>query len=243
MEENLAAAKIQALQRGRQSRVQVAKIKKEQELAATKIQALHRGRQGRFAATKKKEETPLFMRPHTYSCTEFTVIRTRLEVLRQKPATYTWNDFVGDVELEIHETRGADGAALDESTEGWLTYSTGKSPDVFANNFTEKLFNTLREYDLALKHALHLRAEHEAIEAARPPPPKVEIKLDENGEEIAPPPKSKKQLREEAERKKEDTARLKTLLEAEHRVACFDIKVRNVQGLHSLRINHTVAPS
>lgn len=257
MDESTAATKIQALQRGRQSRAEVAQLKKQQQDAATKIQALHRGRLGRVAAARAKDETPIFTRPHTYSCDEFTVIKTRFDLVRAKDESYGWANFVADVQGELIDVygsarsfgdpAGAASATAEAATtaavgrggsESWLSYSTTKNPETFANNLTEKVFVTLREFDVARKHALHLRAEHEAIEAARPPPPKVEPKFDENGDEIPPPPKSKKQLREEAELKKQDTARLKTLLEAEHAVACLELKVKNVAQLHSIRVNH-----
>mmetsp|Transcript_15845 Transcript_15845/g.45765 ORF Transcript_15845/g.45765 Transcript_15845/m.45765 type:complete len:833 (-) Transcript_15845:206-2704(-) len=54
-DERIAATKLQAAQRGRQTRHAVAKMKAEEDAAATKLQAAQRGRQTRQAVAKMKD--------------------------------------------------------------------------------------------------------------------------------------------------------------------------------------------
>jgi hypothetical protein len=51
-----AALKIQAMHRGKQTRMELRKEREEQEAAALKIQAMHRGKQTRMELRKEREE-------------------------------------------------------------------------------------------------------------------------------------------------------------------------------------------
>jgi hypothetical protein len=55
-EQEAAALKIQAMHRGKQTRMELRKEREEQEAAALKIQAMHRGKQTRMELRKEREE-------------------------------------------------------------------------------------------------------------------------------------------------------------------------------------------
>ena len=227
--EDSAAAKIQALQRGKTARLEVEKKKKEETEAARRIQALQRGRRDRQAVEQRRKELQLFIEPHTFSCPDYTVVQLQPNALRKKQRP--WTEFVVNLEAEA-------GRPIDIDS---LYYSTSTLPTSFANRLTQTSFETLMQHDKAAAEAKRLREEHEAIEAAKPPPPPPPpVQYDEDGNEIPPPPKPRRQLREEAEQRKQDRERLQKVLEAEHKVACLAQKLPNMFLLHSIRIGFQV---
>jgi hypothetical protein len=188
----------------------------------------------------------IFQRPFTQVCQSSVSLKLNLELLRQAQQAPdvneagetpeglrlpTWESFAGLLQTEL-------ALVLPERKPDLcnVLYSTNAAPETFGNALNEKAFALLKDHDATKAQAQALRAEHEAIEAAKPPPVVVEKRYDENGEELPEKPKSKRQLREEAEQKKKDTERLRKVLETEHRFECLAIKLRNVFQLHSIRV-------
>lgn len=172
----------------------------------------------------------MFSRPHVRAANGEVDIAVSLAELRQLSS---YEALLQALEAEIAEVYGARFALLKD--EGIL-YSLRNSSTQFGNELNRRLFDLLRRFDATHATGIQLRAEHEAIEASRPPPKVHEPKFDENGEEIPPPPKSKKAQREEAEQKKQDAERLKKVLQTEHSAACDAVKLANLFEVHSLRI-------
>ena len=225
-----AAVKIQALQRGaiaRRKAQEERKVKRE-NVAAAKIQALQRGRLARQHVSEQRR-VGVIERPHIFECATYFTARCSLEALRRLK---NWEEWTSTVESEVAMCSGT------PNFDG-IFYSTTDAKENFANRLTPKLFAMLLEYDRVVAEAKARRAEHEAIEAAKPPPPPPpQPQLDENGEEIPPPPKPKKQQREEAERKKQDDQRLLQVLQAEHAATCLGIKLANLLRLHAVRVEY-----
>jgi hypothetical protein len=228
--EDGAAAKIQALQRGRHARKEVEDKKNRESAAATRIQAIQRGRHSRKVAAQVRKDLELFVRPATKQTQQYVDVRMSLPALRQR--VKNWEEFVESVS-GADFVDGAHTIDFDH-----IMYSTEAQPDSFPNAFSRKLFDSIVAYDAARVDAQQKRAKHEAIEAAKPPPPPAAVRTDgaeDDEEESATPTKSKKQLREEAEQRKADRERLKGVLDAEHDAACRQQKLANVVKLHSLR--------
>lgn len=190
----------------------------------------------------------LFQLPCTNICQSSVSLKINLDLLRhaqQLPVTNaagdtptpeglrlaTWEDFTARLQSELSRV-------LPDRTPDFsnILYSTKLSPENFSNAFNAKVFAQLQEHDLTKAQAATLRAEHEAIEAAKPPPVVVEKRYDENGEELPEKPKSKRQLREEAEQKKRDLERLRKVVETEHRFECIAVKLKNVFLLDSIQV-------
>jgi hypothetical protein len=225
--EDAAAAKIQALQRGKLARQQVEAKRVREGEAAKKIQALQRGRFARQRAAELRKDLQLFVKPHSFSSEEYTVIQLQPGSLRKKARQ--WGEFLAALASETG--REVDG---DE-----IYYSTQKLPQSFSNRLTQSLFECLMAHDKAQAEAAVSRSKHEAIEAAKPPPPPPPPpRFDENGEEIPPPPKPRRQLREEAEQRKIDRERLQGVLDAEHKVACLATRLPNLFQIHSIKVGH-----
>lgn len=171
----------------------------------------------------------LFSRPHLRVDMQFVDIAVSLESIRQLTS---FEAFVSSLEQELADVYGGSvKLAADEP----LTYATVAGSGTFSNSWNARLFDLLKQYDAAYAEATQLRTAYDDMIASRPPPPKVEPKFDENGEEIPPPPKSKKALREEAEQKKRDTEALKAVLTKEHEAACASIKLQNCFLLKEIR--------
>ena len=186
----------------------------------------------------------MFQRPFSQVCQSSVSLKLNLDVLRraQQQASDaaeatgelsipSWEAFTTLLQAELAAVLPARKADLSN-----MLYSTIADPETFGNAFNEKLFSLLKEHDGTKREAQALRAAHEAIEAAKPPPVVVEKRFDENGDEIPEKPKSKKQQREEAEQKKRDLERLRKVLETEHRFECLAVKLKNAFALHSIRV-------
>lgn len=119
-----------------------------------------------------------------------------------------------------------------------IMYSTIHSSDKFSNPFTGRAIANLLEFDAAEAEAARLQAEHDEIEAAKPPKVITEIHYDENGDEIPPKPKKKKEIKAEAEARKIDVERYQRLMTAHHKAETLSGKVRNSKAAHSIRVEH-----
>lgn len=229
--EDQAAAKIQALQRGRKARQEVQQVKHREEQAATKIQALQRGRTSRKVAEQKRKELAVFSKPPRMQTASYIDVGVSLAAMRQR--SKTWDHFLELLaEADLVDSR----FKLDVDN---MLYSTTVQPNSFPNAFSRKVFEAVVAADAARVLATKRRAEHEAIEAAKPPPPPPAAPRDDGDDvddEDKRPAKTKKQLREEAEQRKADKERLKQVLEAEYDAQCRFQKLVNVLKLDSLRI-------
>jgi hypothetical protein len=228
--EDLAAAKIQALQRGRTARHAVDAKRTRETAAAVRIQALQRGREGRNAAARKKEGMTLFRKPLVHDCSTHAIVPISLTALRSR--AFSWEEFTKALSDIV------DGRPFVEEE---LSYSTTVQPRAFGNSLVPRVLEHLKAFQKAEALALRLREEHEAIMAARPPPPPLEVVKDpETGEETTvEPTKTKKQIREEAEQAKGDRDRMKALLEAEHTVAHLTQRLVNVFKMHAIKVMYT----
>ena len=173
----------------------------------------------------------LFHRPHTFTCDSYTVIRIHLDTIRRSKVS--WDTFI---ECLTAEMAGLDiPRKIDADT---IMYSTSNSIDKFSNPFNSRAITNLVEFDAAEAEAARLQAEHDEIEAAKPPKVIPEIQYDENGDEIPPKPKKKKEIKAEAEARKIDIERYQQLMSAHHKAEALSGKVRNSKFAHSIRVEH-----
>jgi len=236
MDQQLAAAKIQALHRGTNARkeVRVKRAKKERcDAAAVRIQSLQRGKVARERAAQVRSEATLLRLPVELETSECVIVRIQLETLRRR--VDTWEAFVEAI-VEVMNGRPF-------GTDRVLYSTEEKNPVTFANALTKDKFLLLKEFDTKRRQAEKYLKEHNEIEAAKaaeaaaeaakpPPPPLPE------GEDPPPPPqKTKKQLREEAERKKAETARIQTMVNTQYEVQCLEQKLRNLMLLKYIRLD------
>mmetsp|Transcript_19077 Transcript_19077/g.21873 ORF Transcript_19077/g.21873 Transcript_19077/m.21873 type:complete len:187 (+) Transcript_19077:46-606(+) len=175
----------------------------------------------------------LYSRPHLRVDSNCIDIAVSLDAIRQLPS---FDAFVATLKEELADVYGESTLQMNITDNDPLSYATIAGSGSFSNSLNARIFDLLRQYDAAHAEATQLRAAYEEMLAARPPPPKVEPKFDENGEEIPPPPKSKKALREEAEQKKRDSEALKAVLTKEHESECASIKLQNAFLLKEIRV-------
>ena len=136
-EEDAAAAKIQAMQRGRIARKEVVQSK-EEAAAAKKIQALQRGRMGREKAKNASQEaghtSSLFVRPFELETDEEAVIRVNAKKLNATQFS--------DLDAFATALKGEVGCKK-INTEA-IYYSTASAPAHFSNVVTSKKISEAR---------------------------------------------------------------------------------------------------
>lgn len=226
--EDAAASKIQALHRGNQARKSVDAKRQREAAAATKIQSLQRGRQSRRNVQDIRKNLELVTMPPRQQTNTFVDLKVSLPAFRQR--LKTWDSLVES----LSSCELATGTKLDYER---MLYSTEQAPDSYANAFSRKVFEQVLSYDECRVRARKLRAQHEAIEAAKPPPaPEMTRGADAEEDDVTSPSKTKKQLRDEAAQRKADRERLMTVVQCEHDALCKLSKLENVLKLHSLRI-------
>jgi len=177
----------------------------------------------------------MLTRPHIEATSGFYSSRIDWDRIRAVGPEITWEAIVQLLQKEAEEVYGWSGIKSDT-----ITYSTKEHTASFTNTLSQKMFERVVAHDSYVKQATVLRTEHEAIEAAKPPPEETKPVLDDNGEPIPPKPKSKRQMREEAEQRKKDTERLRALLEAEHKVECAAIPLTNAFKVFAVRVERDV---
>eukprot|EP00759_Apiculatamorpha_spiralis_P002681 PhF_6_TR11147/c0_g1_i1/m.17970 len=233
-EQNLAAARIQALHRGTKARHEVKSMKEEkkkQDVAAIRIQSLQRGRQAREKAQAVRSELSLFRSPAEIETAKYVILGASMEALRRR--VDSWEAFVQPLR-ELLAPRQFDDTKFLYSTEP-------DTPSTFGNTINKEKFEALKLYDSKRREADKAKKEHDMIEkqkaaeiAALPPPPPVP-----EGEDPPPPPqKTKKQLKAEAERKKADAARVQNMLQLEYEVQCLHLKLTNLLQLKFIRVDY-----
>lgn len=171
----------------------------------------------------------MFSRPHLRVTESHVDLAVSLDAVRQLES---FTQFFSALETEVKDVYGK---GIGITSELWYAVDDSADP-VFANHWTERVFDLIKTYDDSHAQALVLRKEYEDMLAARPAPIIPEPKFDENGEEIPPPPKSKKAQREEAEQKKRDAEQLRVVLTMEHKAHCAAIKLKNAFNLKCLRV-------
>ena len=236
MDQDKAAAKIQALHRGTNARKEARVIRAEKErcdAAAVRIQAIQRGRFARERAQQVRSDATLIRLPAELETSEYVVMRMQMETLRRR--VDTWEAFCEAVQ-DVMNGRPFGTTQVLYSTEE-------KAPEAFANALTKDKFLAIKEFDNKRREADKARKENDEVEAVKaaeaeaerqkpPPPPLPE------GEEPPPPPqKTKKQMREEADKKKAEKERVQRMVNVEYEVQCLAQKLQNLLKLKYIRVD------